>query len=368
VELVCPPPPPEANRSLWEEARARGVEPVAALERGRSALRPGDGAVVTRLRRWLHDDADGAPFDVVHCWHGRDHVLAARALRRLRGRPPRRGLQRAGSPAIVRSLASAEPVAAWPWNRWLLGPACDGLICVSRSAREAQRPLRGGRPIAAVPGAVEAERLRSGRDPQGDRSERTATRTRLGIAAGAPVIGVVARIQRHRRFDLLLEAMQRLIRARPDARLVLIGRGTHAETVAAEPARRMGLSAHVVFAGYRVADYAALLRCLDVFCFLVPGSDGSCRALLEAATVGLPLVGTRRGAIAEIIRDGETGELVDEDPEHLARAWLRLIEDPARRRALGEAAARDARRRFTPEGLAASVEALYAEAMRTQRR
>jgi glycosyltransferase involved in cell wall biosynthesis len=203
-------------------------------------------------------------------------------------------------------------------------------------------------------GAVEAERLEATRDVASVRAE-------LGVSAETPLIGVVARIQPHRRFDLLLAAMQRLVRERPDARLVLIGRGTHVDAVARLPARRLGLEEAVILAGYRVEDYGALLRALDVFCFLVPGSDGGCRALLEAATLGLPLVGSGRGAIPEIVRDGRTGLLVDEDPERLAGAWLELITHEERRRALGKAAALDARARFVPRRLAEDVEGFYSE-------
>lgn len=367
VELVCPMPPPDANRSLWEESRARGVEPLGRLERGRSALRPGDRAEVARIRSWIQGAPGDRPFDIVHCWHGRDHLLAARALSRTR--PGRRGPLAPGarSVALVRSLASAEAVSAWPWNRWLLGPGCDGLLCVSRSAARAQRRLRGGRPIQACAGAVEIDdgevhaasaRPAPTRGSAPDAAGRTL-RAQLGIPEAAPLIGVVARIQPHRRFDLLLAAMQRVARERPDARLLLIGRGTRADELTREPARRMGLSSHVILAGYRTADYLPLLGCLDLLCFLVPGSDGSCRALLEAATLGLPLVGSRRGAIPEIIRDGVTGVLVDEDPDRLAEAWLGLIADPERRHALGAAAARDARQRFTPARLAGCVEGFY---------
>lgn len=363
VELACPAPPLDANRSLWEEACRRGVEPIGRLGRGRGALRAGDGEELARIAGWLRPAGGRPGFDVVHCWHGRDHVLAARALGRtsLRGSGGKRAARRrdrGDAPRLVRSLASAERTPGWPWNRWLLGPGCDGLLCVSEGAVEAHRRLRGGRPIARAPGAVEADSLMPVSAWEGAREAR-AMRAGLGVAADAPLIGVVARIQRHRRFDLLLAAMQRLVRTRPDARLVLIGRGTHAEEVARQPVRRLGLEASVLFAGYRVSDYAALLRALDVFCFLVPGSDGSCRALLEAATVGLPLVGSRRGAIAEIIRDGVTGRLVEEDPDQLAEVWQGLLSDPVRRRAWGLAAARDARLRFSPERLAESVEGFY---------
>lgn len=361
VELACPAPPPDANRSLWEEACRRGVEPFARLGRGRGALQVGDGEEVARIASWLRPAAGGPGFDVVHCWHGRDHVLAARARASL----PRPGggrsvlrRDRGDGPRLVRSLASAERTPGWPWNRWLLGPGCDGLLCVSQGAVESHRHLRGGRPIARAPGAVEADLLMPVSAWEGAREAR-AMRAGLGVAEDAPLIGVVARIQPHRRFDLLLAAMQRLVRQRPDARLVLIGRGTHAEAVAREPVRRLGLETQVVFAGYRVSDYAALLRALDVFCFLVPGSDGSCRALLEAATIGLPLVGSRRGAIPEIIRDGVTGRLVEENPDPLAEVWRALLSDPVRRRAWGWAAARDARLRFAPERLAEAVEGFY---------
>jgi hypothetical protein len=53
--------------------------------------------------------------------------------------------------------------------------------------------------------------------------------------------------------------------------------------------------------------------------------------------------------------------LVDEDPERLAGAWLELITHEERRRALGKAAALDARARFVPRRLAEDVEGFYSE-------
>jgi glycosyltransferase involved in cell wall biosynthesis len=121
----------------------------------------------------------------------------------------------------------------------------------------------------------------------------------------------------------------------------------------------MGLEANVIFAGYRVDDYAEMLGAMDLFTFLVPGSDGTCRALLQAAAMGLPVVGTRRGAIPEIISNGQTGLLVSEDPAAIADAWSGLLDDPARRREMGEAARRDAFIRFRPDRLAAWMERFY---------
>jgi glycosyltransferase involved in cell wall biosynthesis len=98
--------------------------------------------------------------------------------------------------------------------------------------------------------------------------------------------------------------------------------------------------------------------------FLVPGSDGGCRAVLEAAACGIPAVTTRRGALPEIVRDGETGVLVDERPESLAAAWSALLADPSLRARMGRAARARAESCFTPARLAEAAESLYRQALR----
>jgi glycosyltransferase involved in cell wall biosynthesis len=185
-------------------------------------------------------------------------------------------------------------------------------------------------------------------------------RAALGLAPQHRVVGIVARVQRRRRFELLLEAARYLFQADPSARLLLVGRGTHRRELAEEPARRLGIADRVVFAGYRTADYADVLRSIDLFTFLVPGSDGTCRALLEAASCGIPAVVTRRGALPEIVVDGVSGLVVDEEPEALAAGWRRLLQEPELRHALGEGARRRAELEFDPRRLADQVGSFYA--------
>jgi len=115
----------------------------------------------------------------------------------------------------------------------------------------------------------------------------------------------------------------------------------------------------VVFAGYRTDDYVDVMRSFDVFTFLVPGSDGGCRALLEAFACGVPAVTSRRGALPEIGVEGETGFAVDEEAAALAGAWETLLQDPAKRAAMGHAARRRAETEFSPERLVERVDALY---------
>jgi glycosyltransferase involved in cell wall biosynthesis len=257
--------------------------------------------------------------------------------------------------AVVRFWRLGEPLPPAPRSRWLLGPGADGLHCVSPGVADQCRSARGGRATRGWFGAVDVERF-------APRAPDAAVRASLGLAPGDRVVGIVARAQPHRRFDLLLEAAARLFARDARARLLVVGRGTGRAELAEAPARRLGIADRVVFAGYRGDDYAEVLRCIDVFTFLVPGSDGTCRALLESAACGIPAVVTRRGALPEIVQPGETGLLSEERPDALAEAWASLLGDPDRRRALGTAARKRAESHFTRARLAAEVEALYREA------
>jgi glycosyltransferase involved in cell wall biosynthesis len=337
--LACPDAPAGASAGLMRRARAAGVERILETARGRSAVGWRDGEEVRRLRALLVRRR----FDVLHTWHTRDHVLALRAAA---------GRRRAGIARVVRSYPRAERIPDRPWNRWLFGFATDGLLCVSPGAAAMNAPLRRGRALAGAFGAVDLDHFQP-------RPPEASVRKGLGLRPEHRVVGIVARAQRHRRFDLLLAAMARLARRDPDARLLVVGRGSHLEEVAVAPAERLGIRERVVFAGYRSDDYSDVLRSADVFTLLVPGSDGGCSALLEAAACGIPAVTTRRGALPEIVVDGETGCVVDEDADALCDAWGRLLADAPLRRAMGAAARRRAERHFSRDHLAAEVDRFY---------
>ncbi|MCP5057388.1 MAG: glycosyltransferase family 4 protein [bacterium] len=343
VWLACPSAPESADRSVGSEARKLGWIPSLELPRGRG-VRPLSDLPTIRALRGLIDEHG---IELVHTWHTRDHVLALRAA-------GRRSIS--GRPAVVRSYRIAEQIADRPWNRWLYGARTDGLLCVSPETARSNRALRRGRAIRGVFGAVDVDRFRPVA-PDAD------LRRALGLAPEHHVVGIVARVQPHRRFDLLLEAARLQADRDPAFRLLVIGRGTRRSELAEEPARRMGLEDRVVFAGYRREDYADVLRSMDVFTFLVPGSDGTCRALLEAAAAGIPAVTLRRGALPEIVVDRKTGLLVPDDPVALADGWQALLDDDEKRRAFGAEARKRAEACFTPERLADEVEVLYREAL-----
>jgi glycosyltransferase involved in cell wall biosynthesis len=109
-------------------------------------------------------------------------------------------------------------------------------------------------------------------------------------------------------------------------------------------------------------DVPAVLAHLDVLVLpSVYEELGS--VMVEAMASGVPVVATRVGGIPELVRDGETGLLVDGrcDVDELARAIDRLLEDHDLRARLG-AAARDRAREYSWPALAERITALYSAA------
>jgi hypothetical protein len=88
--------------------------------------------------------------------------------------------------------------------------------------------------------------------------------------------------------------------------------------------------------------------------------EGIPNVVVEAQATGLPVVATRHGGIAEVLREGETGLLVPErDAGALAQAVSSLARDRARRLAMGEAAAAFARAELDVEKQIARHVAIY---------
>ncbi len=300
----------------------------------------------------LADFIDRRGFEIVHCNLVNDHLTAALAARRCNRRP-----------AIVRTNHDAVPMHLNLRNRFLFPKRADALIELSQAALEGdvrRFDLDAGT-THLVHGAIDVARF----DPARDLADG---RAKLGLAAADFVVGVAARIQKRRRFDVLLDAAAIAREQLPRLKLVIVGRGTHKQAVAVKPAHRLGLDDVVLFPGYLSGDeYGAALRAFDVKVFLVPGTDGSCRAAREAMALGTPVIAARRGMLPELVSDGETGLVVEDSPANLAGAVVRLARDEELRRRMGAAARRTALERFDPATQAEQVERIYSTVLRASR-
>jgi len=143
---------------------------------------------------------------------------------------------------------------------------------------------------------------------------------------------------------LTITAFAQVVRACPDARLLMMGDGPLLEACR-QLVRALRLDGTVEFLGARphAEVAAAMARVRAGVLHSVTTSDGDVEgtpvSVLEAGAAGLPVVATRHGGIPDVVVDGETGILVDEhDVDGMARAMEALARDPARAAALGRRA------------------------------
>jgi phosphatidyl-myo-inositol dimannoside synthase len=176
-----------------------------------------------------------------------------------------------------------------------------------------------------LPSAAEASAFR----------QRLAGRKRLVL-----MVGRLAQV--HKGFDTAIRALPEILRAVPDASLVIAGPGDPAAL--AILARTNGVADHVVFAGpVPRTELILLFSACDLF--LLPArevqgtAEGFGVVFLEAALAGKAAVGGRSGGVGEAVLDGETGLLVNgKDPGEVASAVVRLLGDPALASRLGQRA------------------------------
>jgi len=345
VFFACASPPHPVEDSLLQRAREAPVHVLEGLRLEKHFKILADAADVRVLRRRMEEIG----IDVVHVHRDQDHLIGGAAARR------------AGA-VIVRTNHTARPFHPLSIRkRLLVHRFCDRLVEVSREALETNRETFGLAETrsAWIETAVDLERFRpGGAEP---------LREELGLDPRHVVVGIVARVQRHRRFEILFEAFDKSLRQRPELRLLMVGRGTHYDTVARIPIDVLGLNNQVVQAGYRKEDFPGVLACFDMKVFLQPGTDGSCRAVREAMAAGIPVIASRRGMLPELVAE-DTGVLVDDAPEALAEAIARLADDRELRKRLGRNARREAERRFDPGRNAEALETLYGEALEEAKR
>ena len=172
--------------------------------------------------------------------------------------------------------------------------------------------------------------------------ERMQVRAGLGLAADDVVIGTVANLRAQKDYPTLLTAARLLVDRGVSFRLVAVGQGP-LEREVAERRDQLGLHDHVLLAGFR-PDAVAVMAACDVF-VLASAWEGLPVAVMEATALGLPIVATSVGGIAEQLAPTEAVLVPPRDPVALADALEAVVVDPRRRAALA-AAARSAATRF----------------------
>ncbi len=187
-----------------------------------------------------------------------------------------------------------------------------------------------------------------------------ALRSAWGFQAEDFVVAVIARLKPVKGHAVLLEAMARLADL-PHVKLLVAGDGPLRPVLEAQ-AEALGISRRVHFSGF-VEDIPAVLRAVDAVC-LPSLSEALPYVVLEAASYARPLVVTRVGGMATLLKDGETARLVPpQNPVALADALHWLATHPAECRTLGLAAYALVREKFSVETMIEGVLGVYDRAV-----
>ena len=230
-------------------------------------------------------------------------------------------------------------VGLWYWrHRGTLAlhrAASDRVIVVSHAIRERLVTDYGYRAdaVTVVHNGIDTTRFRP------DPDARARARRRWQVPDTAFVVGTVSRLAPVKRLERLLEAFRFLLERAPEqCYLVIVGDGPSEAALRSE-AERSGIGARCVWAGASESpweDYPGF----DCFA-MTSEREGLPHTLLEAMSCECLPVAMLVHGLPEVVADGSTGRLVDQDPAALGAALQEVrAYDPARRREMGMRARR----------------------------
>ncbi len=329
VLLACP-----GDARIYREA-TRFQVPAVELPLARKRL-----SAAFELRRWLADQR----FDVINTHSSTDTWLVALARLFLHAPPP-----------LVRTRHISAPVPRNLMTSWLYRHASSRVVTTGEALRTQllrDNHLDPAR-VISVPTGIDPSHFQPG--------DRLLARRLLNLPADAELIGIVATLRSWKGHRFLFDAVKRA--NRPNARLVVVGDGPQRSPLF-RLAADLDILDRVVFAGNQ-NDVAPWLRALDVFALPSYANEGVPQALLQAMMTGLPCVTTAAGAISEVAQNELTALIVPmQDAGSLARALLRLLDDPALRQRLGETARQSVLTRHSLEAMLDRMEVVFSLAAR----
>jgi glycosyltransferase involved in cell wall biosynthesis len=248
---------------------------------------------------------------------------------------------RAGAPHVTVEHGGAGLPRALH-RRWLaraVAPRVDRVVAVSDTQLGELREL-GFRPerVTVIPNGIPIPVPTRGRE---------AVRAELGVAEDEVLALLVATLRPEKRPDVFVEAVRRARLREPRVRGAIAGAGPELARVRSLAANAEGA---VLVLGER-GDVPDLIEAADLVC-LTSSFEGLPMTVLEAMALARPVLAPRVGGIPDAVGDGRTGRLVPRgDTDAFADALVELARDPALLRAMGEAANRGYRERFTLDAM-----------------
>ena len=196
----------------------------------------------------------------------------------------------------------------------------------------------------------------------------SAFRREFGIAPEAPLFAVVGMLRGEKGQMIFARAAREVLRQRPNARFAIVGGSAKSTSLEKNlkdfiAAEFPGAAAPpIIMTGFR-RDIPVVMRAID--CLVVPSTkDAQTLVIPQAFATGKPVIATRVGGIPDLVRDGENGLLFPaKDHDALAAAMLKIADDPAMARRLGEAGYGLAQRELATDKKMGELLACYRKAI-----
>jgi glycosyltransferase involved in cell wall biosynthesis len=164
--------------------------------------------------------------------------------------------------------------------------------------------------------------------------QRLVKRRELGVPEDAFVAGYIAALEWRKGHHYLITMMQGLVSRYPQLHLVFAGEGFSAERLKTM-VDDMGLADHIHFLGYR-NDVPEIMAAINVKLF-ASEREGLPQVLVQADTVGVPVLAFEAEGVREMVREGVNGYIFPHgDIEAMSRALERFIANPDLAREMGQ--------------------------------
>jgi glycosyltransferase involved in cell wall biosynthesis len=243
--------------------------------------------------------------DVINCHSSTDHWLSAIARLTIKAKP-----------AIVRTRHISTHVHRNKATKWLYNSGADAIMTTGQSIRAQllDDNFVDEKTIFSVPTGIDIDHFSPG--------DKRKQRTQLGLNPEHFIFGIVATLRSWKGHSDLIAAFNLL--NNPNVTLVIVGDGPQMENCQ-KLAIASAYPEHIKIVGEK-SDVAPYLQAFD--CFVLPSyaNEGIPQALLQAMSVGLPIISCPIGGIPEAVEGYEQAILVQkQNSKELADAMAKEL-------------------------------------------
>ncbi len=269
------------------------------------------GVLDFNLARTIKTLCTSKSFDIIHCHDSHAHSATVLSAYHFGNRTPVVVSRRVDFPV------SGNILSKWKYNH----PCIHRMICVSEAIRSISAPaIKDTSKLTVVHSGIDLSKYQK-------QTGYRKLKEELSLNDSNKIVGNLSALADHKDYPTFLRTASEVIKSDPSVHFIIAGTGPEEKRIK-KIIRDLKIEDHVHLLGFR-DDVVEVMQSLDVF-LITSVTEGLGTIVLEAFAAGVPVVATRAGGIPEMVEDEVTGLLTQPgDADSLAKATLRLLQDPA---------------------------------------